>query len=194
MFQRSPSGDLLEGGQPRAEPVLATTALAPIGDGADGQTGGPGDDLAGDDLAALEEGEEVGFEEPGTKHLENHWGACLDTIIAGDADPDAYMIAADMASYLLSCGPTGRRPLLNAGGRLDRNGFQSAIGTRIAGQRLMLLLRRHPLHQLSLARSKLGADVAKVQFGGLDRGKNLFFLFLDVVSYVFAKDFHLGII
>lgn len=58
--------DLLEGGQPRAEPVPAAAALAPLEDGADGQMAGGGDDLAWGDLAAFEEGEEVGFEEPGT--------------------------------------------------------------------------------------------------------------------------------
>jgi len=55
--------DLLEGGKPRAEPVSPDAALAPADDGLEGngEDGGSG----GDDPAVFEEGNEVGFEEPG---------------------------------------------------------------------------------------------------------------------------------
>ncbi|SEH52406.1 tyrosine-type recombinase/integrase [Magnetospirillum fulvum] len=56
--------DLLEGGQPRAEPVAPEVALAPVEDRSEGN--GRGEFLNGQDGVVGEEGDEVGTEEAGT--------------------------------------------------------------------------------------------------------------------------------
>ena len=41
--------------------------------------------------------------------LEPRWPSARASIVAGEVDPDAYFVAAGIAAYLLTCGPTARR-------------------------------------------------------------------------------------